>query len=41
MSNSPPPTLKDLSDQVEFETDSTVTGVGIIAPFDFVLDREY
>lgn len=41
MSSSPSPTLKNLSDQVEFETDSTLTGVGIIAPFDFVLDREY
>jgi maleate isomerase len=41
MSCFPPSSLKDLSDQVEFETGSTLTGVGIIAPFDFVLDREY
>ena len=41
MSCFPPPSLKDLSDQVEFETGSALTGVGIIAPFDFVLDREY
>ena len=41
MSCFPPPSLKDLSDQVEFERGSSLTGVGIIAPFDFVLDREY
>ncbi len=41
MSCFPLPSLKDLSDQVEFETGSALTGVGIIAPFDFVLDREY
>src|SRR5438552_5413448 len=41
MSCFPLPSLKDLSDQVEFETGSALTGIGIIAPFDFVLDREY
>jgi maleate isomerase len=33
--------LIDLSDQVTFETGSRLTGIGLIAPFDFVLDREY
>jgi maleate isomerase len=41
MSGLPPSALIDLSDQVELETGSALTGVGIIAPFDFVLDREY
>src|SRR5438270_12834891 len=41
MSGLPPSALIDLSDQVEFETGSALTGVGIIAPFDFVLDGEY
>src|SRR5438105_1782969 len=41
MSGLPSPALIDLSDQVEFETGSRLIGIGIIAPFDFVLDREY
>src|SRR6266567_2371805 len=41
MSCFPLPSLKDLSDQVEFETGSALTDIGLIAPFDFVLDREY
>lgn len=41
MSGLPPPALIDLSDQVELETSSKLTGIGLIAPFDFVLDREY
>ena len=41
MSRLPPSALIDLSDQVEFETGSRLTGIGLIAPFDFVLDREY
>jgi maleate isomerase len=41
MSRLPPSALIDLSDQVEFETGSRLIGIGLIAPFDFVLDREY
>src|SRR6266566_3203806 len=41
MSRLPPSALIDLSDQVEFKTGSRLTGIGLIAPFDFVLDREY
>lgn len=41
MSGLPSSALKDLSDQVEFETGSKFISVGLIAPFDFVLDREY
>ncbi len=41
MSGLPASALIDLSNHVEFETGSALTGVGIIAPFDFVLDREY
>lgn len=41
MSRLPPSALIDLSDQIEFETGSRLTGIGLIAPFDFVLDREY
>src|SRR2546428_10797625 len=41
MSRLPPSALIDLSDQVTFETGSRLTGIGLIAPFDFVLDREY
>ena len=41
MSGLPSPALIDLSDQVTFETGSRQTGIGLIAPFDFVLDREY
>ena len=41
MSYFPSPSLSDLSDQVEFETGSGLTGIGLIAPFDFVLDQEY
>ncbi len=37
----PPPLLRDLSGQVEFDTSKELTGIGVIAPFDFVLDREY
>jgi len=41
MSRLPTSALIDLSDQVELETGSRLTGIGLIAPFDFVLDREY
>src|SRR6266568_8430492 len=41
MSCFPSSALIDLSDQVTFETGSRQTGIGLIAPFDFVLDREY
>src|SRR5947209_7538572 len=41
MSAFPLPSLIDLSEQVEFDDNSERIGIGIIAPYDFVLDREY
>ncbi|MBO0792032.1 MAG: hypothetical protein J2P36_13945 [Ktedonobacteraceae bacterium] len=41
MSHFPSLSLRDLSAQVELETNKGPDGIGLIAPYDFVLDQEY